>query len=66
MRILFACDLDNTLIYSYKKKQDGYICVELNKGREQGFMTAYTFGNFADMVGKVVFVPYYFPEWLCS
>lgn len=57
MRILFACDLDNTLIYSYKKKQDGYICVELNKGREQGFMTAYTFGNFADMVGKVVFVP---------
>lgn len=57
MKILFACDLDNTLIYSYKKKQDGYICVELNKGREQGFMTAYTFNNFADMTEKVMFVP---------
>lgn len=57
MKILFACDLDNTLIYSYKKKQDGYICVELNKGREQGFMTAHTFSNFADMTEKVMFIP---------
>lgn len=57
MNILFACDLDNTLIYSYKKKKDGYICVELNKGREQGFMTAYTHSHFADMTEKVMFVP---------
>lgn len=57
MSILFACDLDNTLIYSYKKKQDGFICVEFSKGREQGFMTAYTFSNFADMTEKVTFVP---------
>lgn len=57
MNILFACDLDNTLIYSYKKKQEGFICVEMNKGREQGFMTAYTFSNFADMTANVMFVP---------
>ena len=57
MNILFACDLDNTLIYSYKKKQDGFICVELNKGKEQGFMTSYTFGNFLNMTEKVMFVP---------
>ncbi len=57
MSILFACDLDNTLIYSYKKKQDGFICVEMNKGREQGFMTSYTFRNFAEMTERVMFVP---------
>lgn len=57
MKILFACDLDNTLIYSYKKKQDGYIYVEINKGKEQGFMTSYTFSNFADMTEKVIFIP---------
>ncbi|MCM1132846.1 MAG: HAD hydrolase family protein [Ruminococcus flavefaciens] len=57
MSILFACDLDNTLVYSYKKKQDGYICVEINKGREQGFMTAHTFADFKRMAEKAVFVP---------
>lgn len=57
MKILFACDLDNTLIYSYKKRQDGYICVELNKGKEQGFMTSYTFNNFVDITEKVMFIP---------
>lgn len=57
MSIFFACDLDNTLIYSYKKRQDGFICIEMNKGREQGFMSEHTFENFAAMTEKVVFVP---------
>lgn len=57
MSILFACDLDNTLLYSYKKRQDDFICIELNKGREQGFMSKHTFDNFADMTEKVMFVP---------
>lgn len=57
MKILFASDLDNTLIYSYKKKQDGYICVEINKGKEQGFMTAYTYNNFTAMRENVMFIP---------
>lgn len=57
MDIFFACDLDNTLIYSYKKKEDGYICVEINKGTEQGFMTQYVYNNFIAMTKKVRFIP---------
>ncbi|MDE6520811.1 MAG: HAD hydrolase family protein [Ruminococcus sp.] len=57
MDIFFACDLDNTLIYSYKKKEDGYICVEINKGMEQGFMTQYVYNNFIAMTKKVRFIP---------
>lgn len=38
-KILFACDLDNTLIHSYKHKKDGEKCVELYEGREQSFMS---------------------------
>ncbi len=36
---LLACDLDNTLIYSYQKKQPGDVCVEWLEGREQSFMS---------------------------
>lgn len=57
MNLLFACDIDNTLLYSYKKKQDGYICVEVNKGKEQGFMSQYTYNNFIEMTKRVKFVP---------
>lgn len=57
MNILFACDIDNTLLYSFRKKGDGYICVELNKGIEQGFMSRCTYDNFINMTEKVVFVP---------
>ena len=38
-KILFACDLDNTLIHSHKHRRDGDICVELYEGREQSFMS---------------------------
>lgn len=38
-KILFACDLDNTLIHSYKHKNENDICVEIYNGREQSFMT---------------------------
>ncbi len=37
--ILFACDLDNTLIHSHTKKAEGDICAEILDGREQSFMT---------------------------
>ena len=33
--ILFACDLDNTLIHSYKSKREGDICIEWIKDKEQ-------------------------------
>lgn len=57
MNLLFTCDIDNTLLYSYRKKQDGYICIEINKGKEQGFMSQYTFNNFIEMTKRVKFVP---------
>lgn len=41
-KILFTCDVDNTLIHSYKHKQDGDVCVEILKEKEQGFTTPKT------------------------
>ncbi|MBQ7528453.1 HAD hydrolase family protein [bacterium] len=37
-KIVFATDLDNTLLYSYKHCRPGDICVEYIKGKEQGYM----------------------------
>lgn len=37
--ILFACDLDNTLIRSYKHRREGDLCVEWIDGKEQGYMS---------------------------
>lgn len=39
MVLLFACDLDNTLMFSHRHKEPGDICVEWLEGKEQGFMT---------------------------
>lgn len=36
---LFACDLDNTLIFSRKKAPEGSVCVERIGDKEQGFMS---------------------------
>lgn len=38
-RILFASDLDNTLIHSYKRKKEGDICIERKNGKEQSFLS---------------------------
>ena len=38
--ILFACDLDNTLIHSYKSKKDGDVCIEWIKEKEQGYISS--------------------------
>ena len=40
-KILFACDLDNTLIHSHRRRSEVDICVELLNGREQSFITPY-------------------------
>ncbi len=39
-KILFATDLDNTLLFSHKHRRPGDVCVELLDGAEQGFMTS--------------------------
>ena len=38
-RILFACDLDNTLLHSHRVKAEGDICAEILDGKEQSFFT---------------------------
>ncbi len=42
MKILFACDLDDTLIHSYKHKNSRDICIELLKGSEQSYISEKT------------------------
>lgn len=57
MRILFACDLDNTLIYSYKHKHEGDICIEILKDKEQGFMSRNTCSLLKRVINMVNFIP---------
>ena len=37
--ILFATDLDNTLLFSHRYRRPGDICAEYLEGKEQGFLT---------------------------
>lgn len=39
-KILFATDLDNTLLFSHRHRRPGDVCAELLEGAEQGFMTS--------------------------
>lgn len=41
-KILFMCDIDNTLLYSYKHKKEGDVCVEILKDKKQGFTSPRT------------------------
>ena len=56
-KILFACDLDNTLIHSYKHKADGDICIEIYNGREQSFISNRTVELLKEIAGKILFIP---------
>lgn len=58
--IVFASDLDNTLIFSYKKKnqcQQKVICVEKKEGKELSYMTQKAYNTLQKLCQKVVFVP---------
>ncbi len=57
MKILFACDLDNTLIHSYKHKIDGDICIEIYNGREQSFISSRAVELLTEINKKILFVP---------
>ena len=58
MKILFACDLDNTLIHSYKKRRaDENICVEIYEGREQSFISPRALDLLKKISEKVLFIP---------
>ncbi len=53
-KMLFVSDLDNTLLFSWKKSQPGDICVEKKDGVEQGFMTKFTF-NSLEIINRITF-----------
>lgn len=56
-KILFVSDLDNTLLFSWKKCHPRDLCVEKKDGIEQGFMTEFTY-NSLEIINKITtFVP---------
>ncbi len=56
-KYLFASDLDNTLLFSYKYAQDTDLCVELLHDKRQGYMTALTVERLRTIHGAMCFVP---------
>ena len=54
---LFACDLDNTLIHSYKHRADGDICIEIYNGREQSFISCRVAELLKNITKKFLFIP---------
>ena len=56
-KILFACDLDNTLIHSYKHKTDGDICIEIYNDREQSFISSRAVELLKEIAEKILFIP---------
>ena len=54
--IIFASDLDNTLIYSYRRMEDG-VCVELYEGRPCSYMTGEAHRLLQEAASQVMFVP---------
>ena len=47
--ILIACDLDNTLIHSYKQKRDGDMCIEWINGKEQSYINKETYEQIEEL-----------------
>ncbi len=54
---IFASDLDNTLMFSYKHKTEDDICIEMLHGKEQGFCRKETFVLLEQIISKVCFIP---------
>lgn len=57
MSVIFAADLDNTLIHSYKIKQPGDICVEVKDGKKLSFMPIDSFNLLKEINNKCIFIP---------
>lgn len=55
--ILFACDIDNTIIHSYRHLTKGDVCVEHLNNQKQGYMYKNTYENLSDALKGIVFLP---------
>lgn len=55
--MLFLSDLDNTLIFSYKKLSENDLCVEKKDGKNLSYMTYRSAELFSDIVRRVTFIP---------
>lgn len=55
--MLFLSDLDNTLIFSYKKLSERDLCVEKKDGKSLSYMTYRSAELFSESVRRVTFIP---------
>jgi len=55
--ILFACDLDGTLIHSHKSRRDDDVCIEHYDGREQSFIARPALERLKTLAAQIQFVP---------
>ncbi len=56
-KVILACDLDNTLIHSYKHKKDDDICIEFIKEKEQGYMPVDDYRELHNLDNEIMIVP---------
>ncbi|MDE6666914.1 MAG: HAD hydrolase family protein [Clostridia bacterium] len=55
--ILFLCDLDDTLLYSFRHKNEGDVCVEIIDGKQHGYMPPEVYNGLCGLSRKVEFIP---------
>ena len=56
-KTIFACDIDNTLIYSKKHPHDGWPCVEWIHENEQAYMSPLTCELLSRLGEEILFLP---------
>ena len=55
--ILLACDLDNTLIHSWKHRKEGDLCIEHIGEKEQGYMSRKAAELYSSLPENILLVP---------
>ena len=56
-RVILACDMDNTIIHSYKHKKDGDICIEWIDGKEQSYIDCETYEGLGLLGQMTMLIP---------
>lgn len=55
--ILFASDLDNTIIHSYKSASEDEICVEMKDNKKLSFVSEFTYEHLNVLYDKICIIP---------